>query len=107
MTAIYSTSFAQAYNGAGVNYQVPPGKVAVLRCVTLCNRSTTTTENIQLRINESNLIILERVLDAYAGTSGNASVILDMHVVLNGGQTLVGLASPGVDATLSGYLFVS
>jgi hypothetical protein len=103
-STVYSTSFAQAYNGAGVNYKVPAGYVAVLRTVTLVNRSSSATANLQLRINETNLIIFERILDAYAATSGNASVILDMHVVINAGQTLVGLASPGVDATLSGYL---
>lgn len=104
MSTIFSTSFAQSYNGAGVDYTVPAGKVAVLRSITATNRLTTGVVTGQLRITSSQLIIFQVTLAASEVGGLFLPTIFDMHVVINAGQHLEGMGAVGLDSTVSGYL---
>jgi hypothetical protein len=107
MTAIYSQRLAESYNGAGISYTVPAGATAVIRSVTVINRSATVGQQIQIRLGANQLILfLFNVPPMGAGAAANG-IVQEGHVVLHQGDQLVGGASPGIDLTISGYLFLT
>lgn len=104
MAAIYSTSFIKSHGGAGGEYTVPEGFVAVVRCITAINTQVLAPEGYSVFLGHSSCTIANDTLDpAFSGSPG-WGVVHDLRVVVEATDTIHVNNDPDVDVTVSGYL---
>jgi hypothetical protein len=95
---VYSTQFVNSHADGGNSYTVPAGYRAVIRSVAGFNASGFVGEVLQLTLNSSLATFYKAVIPQ------QVAVNVDMHVVVNEGDTIVVAAGLAVDVVVSGYL---
>jgi hypothetical protein len=104
MSNVYSHRFLLAAAGSQASYVVPDGYTAVVRCITAMNRDASNVQSAGVRFGTPALWIWADYLPADPGGSTTPSVVVDLRVVVNPGETIQTANGTLVDMTVSGYL---
>jgi hypothetical protein len=105
VASIYSTQFITQHQGAGASFTVPEGHTAVIRSITITNRAATHQSCIVTLVGTPNLWIINDMVAPKVTTAQSISVTHDVRVVIKSGQQIAAVSDPGIDCTVSGYLF--
>lgn len=106
MAGIYSTQFFLVPGGTNGVYTVPAGQTAVVRCVTVYNRSSSATEQYAIAVSPGGAAIVFGFAGANSGAAGESAIYIDLRVVLTSGQEIFSANGANIDMSCSGYLFV-
>lgn len=104
MARVYSTSFIRSHGGAGGDYAVPDGYVAVIRWVTGFNASDIEPEVGQVVLGHSSCTVWYVEFNPTGLGSAYFYQSDELRVVVEAEDHILVMNGPDVDVTVSGYL---
>lgn len=95
MAGLYSVRFAMGFN-AIQDYTVPPGKRAIVKCVTAYNGNAS---GRAVGVHIGVVPVFDQLIGPTQGVT-----IPNLHIVVNSGETLRLVLSASMSGQVSGYL---
>ena len=105
MAGIFSVQFFSVAGGTNATYTVPAGSTAVLRHLAIFNVDSGSDHRYQLNEATGGVVLVLGRCPPYTNVPGVLSTLLDVRIVLKGGQQLRSYNDAGINMTASGYLF--